>query len=107
MPPEVQDDHGVTYVSDGVRNYVFSMPSPELLPFNSQVAYAADPANRQAWEIIPSGYQTQLFQYNMDSQQLLFKTQVSYPYYSSPGVLYPAGNGAVLLVQENSVLLIP
>jgi hypothetical protein len=107
MPPEVQDDHGVTYVSDGVRNYVFSMPSPELLPYGSLVYYAADPANRQAWEIIPSAYQPQLFQYNMDTEQLQFRLQVNYSYIPLAAVLYPAGNGAVLMVQGNSVLLIP
>jgi hypothetical protein len=102
-PPETQHDHGVTYLTDGTRISVISLPPP--LPSSSQIA-AADLTRRQAWQLLSVQFGTsQLFGYNMDAEQFQLLAPITL-YSNTAAVIYPTGNG-LLLVFQNSIMLVP
>jgi len=70
---------------------------------------ALDLAGREAWEVVSTiGYSIQLLAYHMDSEQLELKAQLAgINYFNSGATLYPVGNGAVLIVLPNAIVLIP
>jgi hypothetical protein len=109
-PAGVQQDNGVTYLSDGSRFYVLSLPTAAPnSSFGNQPVLAADISSRLAWELISSGYSgPQLFKYNMNTEQLQLAAPFGQNYYfEAGGTLYPAGSGAVLIVFSSAVLLVP
>jgi hypothetical protein len=69
-PAEVRHDHGLTYLSDGNRNFPVSLPTAGLVAVPIQAPqFAMDPARRRVFQLSPSNSLRALATYNMDNQE--------------------------------------
>ncbi len=101
-PPEVHHDHGVSYLSDGIRTFVTAMLS--VTPSNS-ISATADLANRRVWWSSTTTPSLRgIWVYNMDTGELQLKA----PLPNVDGAqLFPLENGAILSADPGSVVRIP
>jgi hypothetical protein len=109
QPPETQEDNGVTYLTDGSRTFVVSVPEVPAPPSYSAPSFALDLANNKVWQVSPlfeDDYQLQEF--GMKAQQFGVPAQIGVSYFPA-GVLavYAAPNGAALVVLPGAALLVP
>lgn len=106
-PPEIQQDSGVTYLTDGTRTYIVSLPA-EQSPGYATTILAFDLATRDAWQFdAPLGGGYQLFDYQMSAQQLQVQAEISQIPYPGNAALYSVGNGQVLLLVASEMILVP
>jgi WD40 repeat protein len=105
-PPEMQHDSGVTYLTDGTRVYVTSLPWP-LLRSNTAPSFALDLTRRQAWQLNVTSGGEQLVEYGLDAQTLHSRALFGASASGAAGRVYPMDTGAVLLVSPSYMLLIP
>jgi hypothetical protein len=106
-PPETQHDHGVAYLSDGIRAFGISIPAAPLSTSSTAAGLAVDLSQRHVWQFAVSFNVIQLFDYPLDTQQLALKAQIAPISSSGPVALYAAGGGPVLVVTGGYVLLAP
>jgi DNA-binding beta-propeller fold protein YncE len=109
-PPEMHHDNGVTYLTDGARTYVTSLPwqQPPASSFLTASGRAIDLGRRHAWQYSFSNTSAaQLLDYDMDARQLQLKLQMYTSSYTASGKPYPMSNGAVLLVTQSSIVVVP
>jgi hypothetical protein len=99
-PPETQHDSGVTYLTDGTRTYIVSLPAVGYAPLYVVApapSLALDLTHRQAWEFGASDSGAyQLLQYGMDTRQFQLEAQINSP--EGTGTLYPTGSGPLLVL---------